>query len=510
MGKSEHNRKRYAILAAGLVLLWPNLQHSFFRMSLTGRLGEDSLSYYGVSLVVITVCSVLFFLFHARAQEAFAKRTALVPVAAGAALVSTVTIMALPYSSLPSESFHAIAIGAIIVWSAALCIIFFAWLTTIGILLFELDMRIVIGIAATSGVLGFFLIPVMLFDTVYYRAIAAAGLCASGLLWWCCNTGAKHTVQAKQNGSDGERLDVSSLRHFGVLFLAYLLASILHAVFYALDAGIDLEMYTVPCYVIVGTFGLIIAFSTLPGLKGKQTHKATMTWSMGVVMSIGLFIGLFLAMALFDFSDREANLNFMSAANRCLQILIFVSLLLLVYQQKASPIIVFALLFMSVEVLSNLICYFIAPAVIGYFQLDAAAFITMMSSIIGAILIAALVFSLVVFAMSDSMKTIAFERGSAEEQHAQDAASGKQASIHAVRCAEIAARYLLTQREQDVLYYLSLGYNARRIAETLFVSFETVRSHTSGIYRKMAVHSKQELIDIVNESTSQDEEAMQS
>ncbi len=63
---------------------------------------------------------------------------------------------------------------------------------------------------------------------------------------------------------------------------------------------------------------------------------------------------------------------------------------------------------------------------------------------------------------------------------------------------EDAADAGLTQREQDVLYYFSMGHSAKKIAEALFVSYETVRTHTTNLYRKLDVHSKQELIDLVS------------
>ena len=470
-------------------------------MSLTGRLGDHSLLYYGASLTAITLSSVIIFLFYRRMQNTFEKRGALVPIASALALASAATMAAMPYLDLIPAVYDTIAVGCAVVWSCCLCIIFFAWLSTLGTLMFELDMRTVVSVAALAGVAGFFLIPVMFFETPFYRFIAIASLCASGLIWMLCKTESINGFHAESAPSGG-KLDLSSLRHWGALFVAYLLASILHAVFYAMDAGIDLEMYTLPCYIIVGTFGLIIAFSLFPRSTKSASVRVAAPWHTGVSMSIGLFIGLLLAMLLFDFGDREASLNFMSAANRCLQVLIFIALLLLVYQQRMSPVVAFALLFMSVEVLSNLICYFIAPAVIGYFQIDVASSITSMSSVIGAALIAALVFSLAVFALSDSMKTMVFERGS--EEGADGPLGAQSEDWRAVRCAAIAAEHQLTQREQDVLYYLSLGYNAKRIADTLYVSFETVRSHTSGIYRKMDVHSKQDLIDRVNNADSLD------
>ena len=55
-------------------------------------------------------------------------------------------------------------------------------------------------------------------------------------------------------------------------------------------------------------------------------------------------------------------------------------------------------------------------------------------------------------------------------------------------------------RESDVLYYASLGYSSKAIGESLFVAPGTVQSHTKRVYAKLGVHSKQELIELVNDA----------
>ncbi|MDR1421432.1 MAG: LuxR C-terminal-related transcriptional regulator [Coriobacteriales bacterium] len=65
--------------------------------------------------------------------------------------------------------------------------------------------------------------------------------------------------------------------------------------------------------------------------------------------------------------------------------------------------------------------------------------------------------------------------------------------------AWISKRYLLTQRETDVLRLLLAGRSSRRIQEELLVSESTAHTHIRHIYTKLNIHSKQELIDIVEE-----------
>ena len=53
---------------------------------------------------------------------------------------------------------------------------------------------------------------------------------------------------------------------------------------------------------------------------------------------------------------------------------------------------------------------------------------------------------------------------------------------------------LLTQREQDVLSQLCTGKSYKMVADKLFISQDTVRSHIKNIYRKLGVHSKAEAV----------------
>lgn len=64
-------------------------------------------------------------------------------------------------------------------------------------------------------------------------------------------------------------------------------------------------------------------------------------------------------------------------------------------------------------------------------------------------------------------------------------------------CEQIAEYYGLTRREAEVLPYLARGRSAKVIADALFVSESTIRTHTRRILEKTALHSKQELIDLI-------------
>jgi DNA-binding NarL/FixJ family response regulator len=52
----------------------------------------------------------------------------------------------------------------------------------------------------------------------------------------------------------------------------------------------------------------------------------------------------------------------------------------------------------------------------------------------------------------------------------------------------------LSDREQEILSYLSKGYRYKEIADILCLSIETVRTHIRNIYEKLQVHSRTEAL----------------
>ena len=65
------------------------------------------------------------------------------------------------------------------------------------------------------------------------------------------------------------------------------------------------------------------------------------------------------------------------------------------------------------------------------------------------------------------------------------------------RCSKLATRYDLTPRETEILILFAKGRSAARIQQDLVISRGTVTTHLQHIYRKTDVHSKQELLDLI-------------
>lgn len=66
------------------------------------------------------------------------------------------------------------------------------------------------------------------------------------------------------------------------------------------------------------------------------------------------------------------------------------------------------------------------------------------------------------------------------------------------RCNNLQARYSLTDRETDMVFYLAQGRSKGFISQKLHLSENTVKGYTRNVYSKLCIHSKQELIDMLN------------
>jgi DNA-binding CsgD family transcriptional regulator len=66
-----------------------------------------------------------------------------------------------------------------------------------------------------------------------------------------------------------------------------------------------------------------------------------------------------------------------------------------------------------------------------------------------------------------------------------------------IACKNVGNMARLSTREQSILELLALGRGSENIAKRLTISLNTVRTHTHNIYNKLSVHSRQELIELI-------------
>ncbi len=87
----------------------------------------------------------------------------------------------------------------------------------------------------------------------------------------------------------------------------------------------------------------------------------------------------------------------------------------------------------------------------------------------------------------------------AKRRHPASSASGAISThVESVEWQSTAmAAYGLSEREVEILQYLLEGRTLRAIADKTFLSYNTVKTHVSHIYRKTDVHTRDELIELI-------------
>ena len=74
------------------------------------------------------------------------------------------------------------------------------------------------------------------------------------------------------------------------------------------------------------------------------------------------------------------------------------------------------------------------------------------------------------------------------------------------RCRAVSEECGLSERQYEVLVLVAQGRNAKYIEQALTISLSTAQTHIRNIYRKTGVHSRQELLDLIEDTKLYGEE----
>ncbi|MEC4184151.1 LuxR family transcriptional regulator [Adlercreutzia sp. R21] len=134
----------------------------------------------------------------------------------------------------------------------------------------------------------------------------------------------------------------------------------------------------------------------------------------------------------------------------------------------------------------------------------------------GVLLIALTFMAMAVMASIASQDRIAFSladdaQATPADNTIPDTASGgnradrplPDADLFQEACVHTAAAFGLTKRESEILPYLAQGYSLPYIRNELYISQSTIDTHVRHIYKKMGLHSKEEVITSVRQTAQQ-------
>ena len=260
----------------------------------------------------------------------------------------------------------------------------------------------------------------------------------------------------------------------GLLALFLVIAAVTRAVaFGPLDGALLSPAVTPQDWLTIGLAGIVLAYCLQSGsLQGLPRF----VWPLATVV---LFAGLFL-MSYAGTGAMGAGKQIMVVGRTILGLLFWLVLADRAHDSD-DALVAFAVPFLLTDAVSSLFGYVVVPAVLG-----AVGFAELESP---TLLAAAVTFALVVvFARvmgpTSGAPVAAAPLGTDPDTCTNDATLA------------IFEGFALTEREAEVARLLAEGNSQKKIAELMGVSIGTVQTHVKAVYRKLDIHSKQQLIDL--------------
>lgn len=479
-----------ALLVCGFLFAWMYVAKGFFKESYFATLPyvEGVLAYCFV-LAILIVSAVLASVLRKRFVR-FVRRRRVV-MAAG--LLGSLGLLLAQFAlgSLGRPLAPILCSACLVVFAAGFIVVFFSWIVEIRDLMFAQRLNSVVVLMIAAMALAYVVSPSNLNNSEVRAVLPIASLGLSG---------ACYAVYARRRGVSendapcvrAEGGDDARLVHKAWLVPLSLFVLTINLISYV-------EIFVPDYHVITNesplSYALPIVLSLLLALIAVQSgstpfFKNKLFWHVCLGFLVLIFLSFFMSVFVLAV---QTNFCFevMYLFRRMTKIMFFVIFMVIVYQEDLDPLPVFGACYLVPLFVPGLAInaaqFFLsryapdALALIGAYAVGYALFL-------GFCLVLCLVFVCVMF-INGSIAKIAFSPSGHHMDRGTDRSE---------RCNRIGGRFGLTQREKEILFCISLGYSMRKTSEVLYVSTSTVHTHTAMVYRKLGVHSRQEVIDLID------------
>ncbi len=272
------------------------------------------------------------------------------------------------------------------------------------------------------------------------------------------------------------------------VFTVFLIALVAETVVYfnSYNEGARLLSMRYTDVAVVVASGLLVAFAAV----FPSSYGYTKLYHL-IVFGVMILLGL-----LFVFPHGGSwSLVASLTAYQCFSLLVWCLFSFATYQSRLSALKVFGYGY-GLQLLGGVAGYLLGCGlddVLGTREADFLPVYLVATMIVLAI-------ALVVYpprAMHDMLLAIPdddVEEGAREEPVVQDAWT--------LACEALASKGRLTAREREVMMLLARGRGSLYISEHLGVVLSTVYTHTRNLYRKLGVHSREELMQVIDEKVA--------
>lgn len=233
-------------------------------------------------------------------------------------------------------------------------------------------------------------------------------------------------------------------------------------------------------YIITAATGLVLSFilSLYFAFRGYTNNRALASFAALTLLYLG---ALLLVMVSQDGTAALLGKRIMVAAEHCFELLILVVLSNYAARTHAMATPIAAIFGIVVLVLPQIISLDLLLQT-GLLARVAQMNLIMPVAAVSTFIIAVLLVGMLLKSMQQTAETVQLSNEEWQRQLCAQALEGAEA----------------TPRELDVVLLTYQGLSAKKVAEKLYVSESTVKAHLQHAYRKLDVHSKQELIAYIN------------
>lgn len=350
-------------------------------------------------------------------------------------------------------------------------VVTFAWcLSAVALGVREGVLTAVLTYVASCALSALYLLP-----SPWHDVFEVAAPTLSGLLW----------LKSPVRQEDSVAFSPGALKNFP------LIAIVLCAVFYCVAGSVrDYVGYEnfesaegfralVPLAVQAGSAAVLFVAFRL-GFRSDANWQSFLT---ALVVAIIFFFGCLFVVVLGWVPAAKGGELLMSASYMCFKLLLLIFIVVVAESLQASVVTAFSVFFVSVATLFMFVVGTVLPFAVSLAGLDVYANRQTTLLVVAFGLITVTLVCLLRYVLANERSVVA--------------SSQKTASHEALQ--RIAQAHRLTPREVDVAALVLQGYSLKMVAQILYIAEGTVQTHMKNLYRKLGLHSKQELIALVNE-----------
>ncbi|WP_251178329.1 helix-turn-helix transcriptional regulator [Adlercreutzia agrestimuris] len=458
------NRAQFTYLMLGTAFFWPVFRKDgiglLFHESAFGTLYSARL-FYLLFLMLVLVCSLMIIVNRLHIAKLFAAHVSLVFIVS---IVASLAAYVMTKAELFEAADKAVIAVSLVLYAAWFALVVPAWGCVIA--------RTQRGSALLPVFLGFLIaLPLSALSLLPYLTyiVPVAGPAVSGLFWML--------LQLSYHEGTSLPTDLSfqdiPMRQIGFLTLFLLAGGVIRGFLNNGIIGAVPVPTMIPTHIVTAITATIVMVMVL-----SRAHTLGMYRKIWGFLALLLFGGLFLVAFL---GQQSASLNSFArtlviAGRTCFSLFLWVVLSQTAAQRRFDPIVLFSLFYVIGETISSLFSYLLVPALAQFLNVSLANQLTLFSLITAFMLMVA---------------SFLFLNG----EMPAEAKPSETTPLDLWR--ELAPQYGLTERETEIAALISQGHSLKKIAGTLYLSPNTVQSYSKALYKKLDVHKKQDVIDLI-------------